>query len=72
MEMLQHRYRRNKQTRHNTEHLNGLTENANSHDFRVGVNTTLLFGRTLAFFCSVFHRSYPRELDAAPPLLRKQ
>ena len=55
MEMLQHRYRRNKQTRHNTEHLNGLTENANSHDFRVGVNTTLLFGKTLAFALCFIH-----------------
>ena len=69
MEMLQ--YRRNKQTRHNTKHLNVSNENTNSHDFRVGVNTTLLFDRPWPSL-AVFHPSYLLELVAAPPLLRKQ
>ena len=61
--------RRDKQPRRNTKHPNFFNENMNSHDFRIGVNTTLLFGQTLPV-CSVSHPCYALKLVA--PLLRKQ
>ena len=41
--------------RRNTKHSNFFNENTNSHDSRVGVNTTLLFGKTLAFALCFIH-----------------
>ena len=39
----------------NTKHPNSSNEKTNSHDFRVGVNNTLLFGQTLSFALRFIH-----------------